>query len=514
MLSSDFADRISAKIRPLEQLAGVIAEKQAAGQTVVHCHGVFDPLHVGHIRHFAEARRRGDLLVVTVTPDRFVNKGPHRPVFTQDLRAEAVASLAVVDFAGINQWPTAVETISLLRPNIFMKGSEFREGKDLTGAIAVEKAAVEAVGGRLEFTNEIVFSASNLVNRHLSLFPQAVAEYLADVAGRYSAAEIIRSLQTARALKVLVLGETIIDDYQYVEAIGKSSKEPTLAVKALQNERFAGGAAAVSNHVAGFVDQITLHSLLGEIKSEEQFIREKLKPNVQPRFLYRPKSQTIVKRRFIEQYFFSRLFEVYEINDALPTPEESQALVESLRGRLSEFDLVIVLDFGHGMMTPELVELVCRESRFLAINTQANAGNLGYHTVSKYPRADYVSLAENEMRLEARDRRGDLRPMLQDLSRRLSCRRVMVTRGSRGCLGYDTEEGFVEVPAFATRVVDRVGAGDAFLAITSLCAVQQAPLEVLGFIGNVAGSEAVATMGNSSSIEQVPLCRHIEHLLK
>jgi sugar/nucleoside kinase (ribokinase family) len=90
----------------------------------------------------------------------------------------------------------------------------------------------------------------------------------------------------------------------------------------------------------------------------------------------------------------------------------------------------------------------------------------------------------------------------------------MVTRGSRGCLGFDAGEGFVEVPAFATRVVDRVGAGDAFLAVTSLCAVQQAPLEIIGFIGNVAGSEAVATMGNSSSLEQVPLCRHIEHLLK
>ncbi|HUQ72893.1 MAG TPA: PfkB family carbohydrate kinase [Planctomycetaceae bacterium] len=502
------------KIVPLERLAQIIQEQQAAGRTVVHCHGVFDPLHVGHIRHFKDARRFGDVVVVTVTPDRFVNKGPHRPVFTESLRAEAIAALSAVDYVGVNEWPTAVETIQRLKPNVFVKGSEFRGGKDLTGAIAVEAAAVNAVGGRMEFTDEIVFSASNLVNRHLSVFPPEVVEYLSDFAARYATPIVLESLQNAAPLKVLVLGETIIDDYQYVEAIGKSPKDPALVVKALHSERFAGGAAAVANHVAGFCRQVTVQSCLGDRNTEEAFVREKLRENVEPRFLYRTDSPTIVKRQFIDQYFFHKLFEVYEINDALPMAADSAALVAALQSRLTEFDLVIVADSGHGMLTREVVDLVCRESRFVAISTQVGAGDLGYHVASKYPRADYVSLAENELRLEARDRRGELKPMLQRLSERLNCPRVVVTRGSRGCLGYSPQEGFVEVPAFATRVVDRLGAGDAFLAITALCAVQKCPLEILGFIGNVVGSQAVAMVGNRSSIEQVSLCRHIEHLLK
>ncbi len=503
-----------AKILPLEQLAAVIAEVQAAGRTVAHCHGVFDPLHVGHIRHFTDARRHGDVLVVTVTPDRFVNKGPHRPVFTEALRAEAIAALSAVDFVAVNQFPTAVETIRLLRPNVFVKGSEFRSGKDLTGAIAEEQAAAESVGGRLDFTDDLVFSASHLVNRHLSVFPPSVVDYLSDFAQRYPTAKVLEPLQTAEKLKVLVVGETIIDDYRYVEAIGKSSKEPTLVVKALNHERFLGGAAAVANHIAGFVGDVTLHSWLGAENTQEDFIRERLKPNVRPQFVYRQNSPTIVKRRFIEQYFFAKLFEVYEINDALPTAEESAELVNSLQGQVADYDLVIVVDFGHGMLTPELVAMVCRDARFLAVNTQANAGNYGYHVASKYPRADYLSLAENEMRLESRDRRGELAPMLQQLAERIQCPRLMVTRGSRGCLGYSQDDGFVEVPAFATKIVDRVGAGDAFLAITSLCAAQNVPMELIGFIGNVVGSEAVAIVGNKSSIERTPLCRHIEHLLK
>ena len=504
---------MTSKILTLEQLADVIAEAKAAGQTVAHCHGVFDPLHVGHIRHFTDARRHGDLLVVTVTPDHFVNKGPHRPVFTEALRAEAIAALSAVDFVAVNQYATAVETILQLRPNVFVKGSEFRGGKDLTGAIGQEEAAVKSVGGRLDFTDDLVFSASHLVNRHLSVFPPPVVDYLTDFAKRYPTSKVLEPLQAARDLKVLVVGETIIDEYHYVEAIGKSSKDPTLVVKAMNNERFLGGAAAVANHVAGFADQVTLFSWLGAENTQADFIFGGLKANIHPQFVYRQNSPTIVKRRFVEHYFFAKLFEVYEINDALPSAAESAELVAALKGQVADYDLVIVVDFGHGMLTSELVAMICEEARFCAVNTQANAGNYGYHVASKYPRADYVSLAENEMRLESRDRRGELQPMLQQLAERLNCPRLMVTRGSKGCLGY-SPDGFVEVPAFATKIVDRIGAGDAFLAITSLCAVQNVPLELIGFIGNVVGSEAVAVVGNKSSIDSVQLYRHIEHLLK
>ena len=481
---------------------------------MVHCHGVFDPMHIGHIRHFSAAKSLGDVLVVTVTPDRFVNKGPHRPVFPEDLRAEAIASLECVDFVAINRWPMAIETILALQPSIYVKGSEFRSGKDLTGAIALEENAVQSVGGRLEFTDDLTFSASHLVNRHLSVFPQDVSDYLTDFSDRYPTQDVLKYLNNARALKVLVVGETIVNDNHYVEAIGKSSKEPTLVVKALTGERFAGGAAAVANHVAGFCDHVVLHSILGAVNSEEEFIRSRLKPNVETRFVYRENSPTIVKRRFVEQYFLSKLLEVYELNDAVPTPDETRQWTDSFAGRLAEFDVVIVADFGHGFLTRETIELLCRESRFLVVNTQSNAGNLGYHVISNYPRADYVCISENEVRLESRDRRGTLQPMIENVAARLNCPRVTVTRGSKGCSVYRTGEEHLVVPAFASQVVDRVGAGDAFLAITSLCAAQDAPMEVLGFIGNVVGAQAVATVGNKTLIERIPLSRHIEHLLK
>ena len=131
------------KIIDLHNLRDEILELKSSGKKVVHCHGVFDLLHIGHIRHFEQAKCMGDTLVVTITPDRFVDKGPHRPAFTETLRAEAVASLDSVDFVAVNNWPTAEETLRLLRPDFYVKGSEFRNTQsDITGKIAKEEKIV------------------------------------------------------------------------------------------------------------------------------------------------------------------------------------------------------------------------------------------------------------------------------------------------------------------------------------------------------------------------------------
>ena len=147
----------------------------------MHCHGVFDPLHIGHIRHFEQAKKLGEVLVVTVTPDEYVNKGPHRPVFTETLRAEAIAALQCVDYVAVNRWPMAVETIHLLRPDIFVKGSEFQQRSDRTGEFHWKKPLSLLLAG-LAFTEDITFSASHLVNRHFQVFPQEVSDYLASFA--------------------------------------------------------------------------------------------------------------------------------------------------------------------------------------------------------------------------------------------------------------------------------------------------------------------------------------------
>jgi len=503
------------KVKKLEELAEILSSLRAEGKKIVHCHGVFDLLHIGHIRHFEQAKNLGDILVVTVTQDKYVNKGPHRPAFPENLRAESIAALDCVDYVAINKWPTSVETIRVLKPHIYAKGSEYRDArKDYTGKITEEEAAVKAVGGKIAFTEDITFSSSSLINKYLPVFPKEVSDYLASFSGKYTAESVLNHLEKAKSLKVLVVGEAIIDEYQYCESIGKATKEPALVAKYQSTEKFAGGILAVSNHVANFSDHVGLLTFLGDSDSQEDFVRQHVNSNVEEIFLYKEGSPTIVKRRFIESYLLSKLFEVYVINDEELSRTESKTLCKKLSSILPRYDVVIVVDYGHGMMTKEAIDVLCKHSKFLAVNTQTNAGNRGFNTIYKYSRADFVSITEGEIRMEFRNLKGDLKDMIAGLSQKMGGSRVIVTRGKYGSLCYSKDEGFFEIPAFAQQVLDRIGAGDALLSVTSLCVAVQAPMEVVGFIGNVVGAEAVQIIGNKTPIERVALCKHIVSLLK
>jgi len=508
--------RVNNKIRDLDDLASVLEQEKSQGKKVVMCHGVFDLLHIGHIRHFEEARSFGDLLVVTITADRHVNKGPGRPVFDEDLRAEAIAALGCVDYVSVNRWPISVETIQILRPDFYVKGSDYSDpDDDRSGGIILEENAVKSVGGVIKFTDDITSSSSHLINRHLPVFSSDVKDYLGRFTSNNSSNDVVQYLEGAQNMRVLVLGETIIDEYVYCQTMGKSGKEPVLATRQLDSELFAGGIVAVANHVAAFCNKVDLLTFLGTTDSHEDFVRENLSPNIDSNFLYlADDAPTILKRRFVESYPFQKLFEVYVMNGGEPNHTETQALCNKLEGILPDYDLVLVTDYGHGMIGQDAVDLVCDKAKFLAVNTQANAGNLGFNTASKYPRADFLCVSESEIRLDARSRRRDLREIVKEVSERLKCGKIIITRGQDGALCYSPDEGFSEALALAGQVVDRVGAGDAVFSAASLCAAQSAPMDIIGFIGNVAGAAAVATVGHRNSTDSLALIRQIETMMK
>ncbi len=155
------------KILKLDALAQKIRALKSEGKKIVHCHGCFDLMHPGHIKHFQAAKKMGDILVVTITQDVYVDKGPGRPVFNQNLRAESIAALECVDYVTINKWSTAEETLKLLRPNIYVKGQEFEKLEDKKGKIQKEHNVLKEIGAEIRFTHEIVFSSTKLLNQYL-----------------------------------------------------------------------------------------------------------------------------------------------------------------------------------------------------------------------------------------------------------------------------------------------------------------------------------------------------------
>jgi rfaE bifunctional protein nucleotidyltransferase chain/domain len=194
------------KIVDLSSLSKLLAEKRKRQKKIVLCHGCFDLLHIGHIRYFQQAKEMGDILVVTLTPDRFVDKGPNRPAFSEDLRADAIASLGVVDYAAINEWPTATETLELLKPDVYVKGADFKSvAADPTGKLAEEAEACKRLGIDLRFTDDVVFSSTNLINRFFSSFPEEVQNYLGLFRRRFSLDQVLDLVDRMKSLKILLV---------------------------------------------------------------------------------------------------------------------------------------------------------------------------------------------------------------------------------------------------------------------------------------------------------------------
>lgn len=503
------------KILSLDDLQTVAASLREGGKTIALCHGVFDLLHPGHLKHLQAAKKMADVLVVTVTRDAFVNKGPGRPAFPEMLRAETLASVGCVDYVALNDpSPNALPVIEKIRPDVYVKGSEYADmGGGLTGNRALEKQMVEVLGGRMAFTDEITFSSTNLLNQFFNVYPEDAQNYLKEFRGRYRPEDIMAMLEKLRGMRVLVIGDAVIDEYHHAHSLGKSGKENLVVSKYLSDEAFAGGVFALANHVAGFCDSVSLVSLLGAAASQEQFIRAHLKPNINPTFFYRDDTVTTVKRRYVDATFLNKLYEIYYFDDS-PLPE---AVEKDIRQyfiqEVSQYDCVIVLDYMHGFLSPNLINLISSNSRFLAVNTQTNAANTGFNLITKYPRADYVCISEPELRLATNDRHGQLEPLIRRVSEQTSAKRVATTRGPRGSLCYTPEGGFYVTPVLSQKVLDRVGAGDAYLGITAPAVAVGVPMDVVGFLGGVAGAIAVTIVGNKSSIEYKDVARAVKSML-
>lgn len=509
-------ERPTDKIRSLEELSNIAGGLRQRGNRVVQAHGTFDLLHIGHIRHLEAGRGMGDALIVTITADQFVNKGPGRPVFNESYRAEMLATLEFVDWVGICDAPDAIGVIELVQPDIYVKGQDYQNPEgDVTGKITKERLAVEAAGGEMAFTEDITFSSSQLINRHLNVFEPHIREHLHEYRSNGGLDEILSLIEQVKDYRVLLVGDAIIDDYQYILPMGKSPKENMIATRYQDRELFAGGVFAAANHVASFCAEVDVITCLGESESFEEFIRGKLHPNVRLHPVMRPGASTTIKRRFVDPSYMRKLFEVYFMDDdplAAPLQENVNNLISDIAPNC---DLVIATDFGHGLLDQSAVKTMSADARFLAVNTQSNSANMGYNLITKYAEANYICIDAPEARLAAGDRVSPLGEVAHSLiDSRIDCDKLIVTQGKHGCVTYERGGVVHTIPAFAKNVLDTVGAGDAFLSVTSPLVAAGAPMHKVGFIGNVVGALMVEIIGNREAIDKPSLIKAITGLLK
>lgn len=505
------------KILDLNTLATLVGKLKKKRKKIVLCHGVFDLLHLGHIKHFEEAKKYGDILVVTVTPDKHVNKGPNKPVFSLQNRIETLAALNVIDFVAANKWESALETIKVLKPNFYIKGPDYKDNSlDYTKRIIDEKKAVKSVGGKIEYTSDkIVFSSSNILNKFSDVHTESQKLMIQKISNKLNFTKINKMIDELSNIKVLVIGEIIIDQYYFCEALGKSGKEPVLVLRDLNMEQYPGGAAAVVRHLSGFCKSLTLLSMLGEKREFKSYIKNSLPKNVHLELIYKKNSPTIVKKRYIESNNKTKIMGVNNMNDELLEKKNEKEFNKKLSKLIPKHDLVILTDYGHGLISKKSARKICKLSSFLALNAQVNSSNVGYHNMDKYKGTDCVVINETELRHEMRNKSLSTKLLMKKLARRLRTKNLVVTRGSIGSILFlPNSKKYFYSAAFASKVVDKIGAGDAMLGMLSLCLKKNFDKNFSLLVGSLAAAQSVETIGNSASIKKDQILKSIQYLLK
>lgn len=505
------------KVRSIAELGKIAADLRAQGRKVVLCHGVFDLLHMGHVKHLEAARREGNVLMVTLTTDAFVNKGPGRPVFTGAMRAEMLAALECVDWVGINEDPSAEPVLREIKPDVYVKGGEYKSSEDdITGKILSEQEAVEEHGGKIVFTDEVTFSSSTLINQHLGIYEPTLQQYLAEMREQDQLPHLIDHLDSMKDMRVLLIGDAIIDEYKYVAPMGKSAKENMIATLFGSHEIFAGGVFAAANHLADFCASVDVITSFGSYDSYEDLTRDSLKDNVNLFPVYKADAPTTRKCRYVDTgYSMRKLFEVYYMDDSPAADTEVAALNALIEDRMDGVDLVVVTDFGHGLLGKDTIDLLVEKAPFLAVNAQSNSANHGFNLIGKYARADYICIDQPEARLAVHDKYADLETVISErLPSVVDCSKIVVTHGKQGCYAYERDKAITKVPALTSTIVDTVGAGDAFFTVTAPLVARGVPMDQVGFLGNAVGAMQVGIVGHRSSVEKVPLIKFLTALLK
>src|SRR3990172_3778548 len=269
------------------------------------------------------------------------------------------------------------------------------------------------------------------------------------------------NLEAVRDYKVLIIGDGIIDEYNYVKPVGKSIKETNLSTVFEGSESFKGGAWAAAEHVRGFCRKVDV--MTGP--------------------------ETMINRRYVEKTYMHKLFTVHE--KKINYGHDGHAI--------GDYDLVIVTDFGHGCITREMIRKVTNEAQYLAVNAQTNSTNFGFNLITKYPRADFIVIDEIEARLAAHDRDSGI----EDVISSLGYKNIIVTLGKSGAIGYDG--WFHHSKSLADNVVDTMGAGDAFLCVTAPFAKAGFTMPQLLQIGNAAGAVKVGIVGHQNSVTKEAL---------
>jgi rfaE bifunctional protein kinase chain/domain len=468
-----------------------IRSRMAPGARVVFVSGNFNIVHPGHLRLLKFAADCGDFLVVGV------NNRPTGPsMVSAELRLESVRAIGVVDYAFM-LFDAPEEFVALLRPAVVVKGKEHES------AANPEKPVLDAYGGHLVFSSgEVAFSSLDLLRSEFSEYDHRTIAKPLDFASRHGFA--VRDLKAVLSqfggLRVLVLGDLIVDEYIACDALGMSQEDPSIVVTPVLEERFIGGAGIVASHAAGLGCEVMLVSVVG-VDNIAGYAKDKLASyGVTPLLLSDESRPTTLKTRY--RVGNKTLLRVSQLKQHEIDVNLQGLILQKAKPAIAAADLVMFSDFNYGCLAQPLVDAIatlCKECQTPMVADSQSSSQVG--DVSRFRDALLLKPTEREARLALRDFSSGLVVLAENLRKRTRAENVILTLGPEGLLVHADSETLGSamtdrLPAFNQAPKDTAGAGDSLLVCASLALAIGADVWRSAYLGSLAAACQVGRIGN------------------
>jgi len=484
-------EKYSNKIILLKKLKKIVGNFPRKRKTIL-CHGNFDVVHPGHVRHLTYAKSKADILIVSITADKFIKKGKYRPFVPENLRALNLAAFQMVDYVFIDYNEKPLKTLNYLKPDLFAKGFEYNSA-GLSPASKEESETVSKYGGEMIFTpGDIVFSSTKILN----ISKPKIDNYkLIDLMERNNITfKILKNtLKKINNIKIHVVGDTIIDTYTKTSLIGGHTKTPTPSVLFQNKTHYVGGAGIVAKHLKSAGADVCFTTLLGNDELRSLTVEEMKKDKIKINIVEDKTRPTTNKETIISNGY--KLLKVDRV--------DNQPISEKILNKFKNFiskekcDAIIFSDFRHGIFNKNSIQAFIKsipKNTFKVADSQVATR---WGNITEFKKFDLITPNEKEARFSLADQDSSISDLTTRLRSITKFKNLILKLGEKGAVSVKNNFYFT-IPSFARNIVDAVGAGDAMLAYATLSLVSSKSLVISTILGSIAAACECEIEGNIS----------------
>lgn len=456
--------------------------------------GHFNVIHPGHLRLLRFAKECGSRLLVAVESDRLAGNAAHVP---EHLRLEGVASNSYVDSAFLIDRPVA-EIICELRPDVVVKGKEHEAREN------PEATVVAGYGGKLLFSSgETIFSSLDLIRREFTDIATSTISLPHDFLSRnaISKERLAQLCSKFGDIKVVVIGDLIVDEYITCQPLGMSQEDPTIVVTPIDSLRFVGGAGIVAAHAAGLGAEVNFISITGQDAAREFSLEKLAEFNVKSHLLDDISRPTTLKQRYRSKG--KSLLRVSHLHQGAISVELQGQMARMLEPLLADADLLVFSDFNYGCLPQSLVNCVTSLAEkygvLLAADSQSSS-QVG--DISRFVGMDLITPTEREARIATRNHEDGLVVLAESLRQQAKAKNILLKMGEEGVLihslnGAESDIVTDQVPALNSHPKDVAGAGDSMLITSAMSLACGANIWEASCLGSIAAAIQVGRVGNT-----------------